>query len=109
MSSPGNPSPPCDAEGYLLDIGQWTPEFANQVASQLGLPLDATHWDIIHAVRSFYAIHQESPNMRLLVKLTRSALGPEIGNSLALARMFTGNPALQACQLAGLPRPANCY
>ena len=97
-----------DKEGYLLDLGDWSVEIAEELALREGLPLTPEHWEIIHALRDFYAEFQLSPANRPLIKYIAQTLGPEKGNSLHLNLLFKGSPAKLAAKLAGLPKPTNC-
>ncbi|MBI4701047.1 MAG: TusE/DsrC/DsvC family sulfur relay protein [Deltaproteobacteria bacterium] len=36
-----------DAEGFLADSGQWTPEIAEAIARELGLVLTPEHWKVL--------------------------------------------------------------
>ncbi|ENA37484.1 MULTISPECIES: TusE/DsrC/DsvC family sulfur relay protein [Pseudomonas] len=97
-----------DKEGYLLDLGDWSVEIAEELALREGLPLTPEHWEILHALRDFYAEFQLSPANRPLIKYIAQTLGPEKGNSLHLNLLFKGSPAKLAAKLAGLPKPTNC-
>ncbi|SEQ25823.1 MULTISPECIES: TusE/DsrC/DsvC family sulfur relay protein [Pseudomonas] len=97
-----------DKEGYLLDLGDWSVEIAEELALREGLPLTPEHWEILHALRDFYAEFQLSPANRPLIKYIAQNLGPEKGNSLHLNLLFKGSPAKLAAKLAGLPKPTNC-
>ncbi|WP_312272085.1 TusE/DsrC/DsvC family sulfur relay protein [Pseudomonas sp.] len=97
-----------DKEGYLLDLGDWSVEIAEELALREGLPLTPEHWEILHALRDFYTEFQLSPANRPLIKYIAQTLGPEKGNSLHLNLLFKGSPAKLAAKLAGLPKPTNC-
>lgn len=97
-----------DKEGYLLDLGDWSVEIAEELALREDLSLTPEHWEILHALRDFYAEFQLSPANRPLIKYIAQTLGPEKGNSLHLNLLFKGSPAKLAAKLAGLPKPTNC-
>jgi tRNA 2-thiouridine synthesizing protein E len=99
---------PLDAEGYLLDLGQWSETLAVQLARREGIELDEAHWDVIRVLREFHAQTGVSPSMRPFVKLVGERLGAAQGNSIHLLSLFPGNPAKLAAKVAGLPRPTNC-
>ena len=46
--------------------------------------------------------------MRTLVNAVREQYGPEKGNSIYLQKLFPGGAALQANNIAGLPKPIRC-
>lgn len=97
-----------DKEGYLENLGDWSPEVACLLARQENLELGEAHWEIIRLAREFYAARRISPIMRILVKLVETRLGPDKGNSLYLLSLFPDSPAKRVAKIAGLPRPTNC-
>lgn len=97
-----------DRDGYLRDLGAWSEIVADELARREGLQLLDEHWAVITALREFYARTGVSPAMRPFVKLCREQLSPHLGTSLALHKLFPGNPAKLAAKIAGLPRPTNC-
>lgn len=103
-----NNTPLLDEEGYLLNLKDWTPELANQLAEELELELTEAHWEIIHLLRNFYQEYEVSPAMRPLVKAVSKALGAEKGRSIYLMTLFPGSPPKLAAKISGLPKPANC-
>ncbi|MDH4762798.1 MULTISPECIES: TusE/DsrC/DsvC family sulfur relay protein [Pseudomonas] len=97
-----------DPEGYLRDLSQWSPEVAQQLALKEGIELTERHWQVLQALRDFYAHFQLSPANRPLIKYIAQTLGPELGTSLQLNLLFKGAPAKLGAKLAGLPKPDNC-
>ncbi|GGM23472.1 TusE/DsrC/DsvC family sulfur relay protein [Pseudomonas asuensis] len=97
-----------DQEGYLLDLEDWSPEIAEELARRESISLTPEHWEILNALRRFYAEFQLSPANRPLIRYIAQTLGPEKGNSLHLNLLFKGSPAKLAAKLAGLPKPTNC-
>ncbi|MCF7202625.1 TusE/DsrC/DsvC family sulfur relay protein [Pseudomonas oligotrophica] len=97
-----------DADGYLVDLDDWSEAVAEALAEREGLALEAEHWEILHLLRGFYREYQLSPANRALVRYVAAQLGPDKGNSLHLNRLFKGSPAKLAARLAGLPKPTNC-
>lgn len=97
-----------DKEGYLVDLGDWSPTVAKALARTEGIVLSDEHWTIIAMLRDFHAETGISPPMRPFVKLVAGRLGPAKGTSLYLLRLFPGNAAKVAAKIAGLPRPTNC-
>ncbi|MES2821836.1 MAG: TusE/DsrC/DsvC family sulfur relay protein [Pseudomonadota bacterium] len=106
--SVGQQSIELDQDGYLLDLGAWSPAVAEILAAREGLSLSPEHWEVLELLRGFYQQFQLSPATRPLIKYTALKLGPEKGNSLHLNRLFKGTPAKLAAKLAGLPKPTNC-
>jgi tRNA 2-thiouridine synthesizing protein E len=97
-----------DSEGYLRDLSQWSPEVAQQLALKEGIELTERHWQVLQALRDFYAQFQLSPANRPLIKYIAQTLGPDLGSSLQLNLLFKGAPAKLGAKLAGLPKPDNC-
>jgi tRNA 2-thiouridine synthesizing protein E len=97
-----------DKEGYLLDLADWSPTIAVELASREGLSLGPAHWAVIGILREFYETTRVSPAMRPLVKLVGERLGADKGTSIYLLSLFPGSPAKLAAKIAGLPRPTNC-
>ena len=98
-----------DKDGYLRALEDWDEDVAEGLAQAAAIELSAAHWEIIHLLRQFYALHGLSPAMRALVKYTGQKLGPDKGRSVYLLTLFPGNPALLGAKIAGLPRPVNCF
>ena len=97
-----------DAEGYLLNLHDWSPTIAQQLAAQDNLTLTDEHWEIIQFVRDYYAEYQITPAMRTLTRRIGTALGRDKANSRYLYRLFPYGPAKQASRYAGLPKPTRC-
>ncbi|MEZ5491976.1 MAG: TusE/DsrC/DsvC family sulfur relay protein [Gammaproteobacteria bacterium] len=97
-----------DSEGYLKNLDDWDREVAVSLAESCQIRLRDAHWEVIEAVREFYAQYQLSPPMRPLVKLVKQQLGDDKGRSVYLMKLFGGSAARTVNKIAGLPRPANC-
>lgn len=97
-----------DAEGYLLDVSQWSESLAKLIAEQEDIKLTKDHWQVIHYVRQFYQEFNTSPSIRPLVKYLSTVLPSEKTGSLYLQVLFPEGPAKQATKIAGLPKPARC-
>ena len=100
---------PLDKDGYLRHLQDWDVEVAQRLAITASIDLTPAHWEVINALREFYAATGLSPAMRPLVKLVARELGNDKGRSIYLMTLFPGNPALLASKIAGLPRPTNCF
>lgn len=97
-----------DNDGYLVNLNDWTPAVAAQLALQEKIVLTNAHWEIINLLQAFYQEYQISPAMRALVKYTENNLGIDKGKSIYLLSLFPPSPAKIASKIAGLPRPTNC-
>jgi len=97
-----------DKDGYLKHLGDWSPDAAVWLAQSVDIVLEVEHWEVINALRVFYADTGISPAMRILVKIVKQKVSLEKGNSIHLLTLFPGSPAKLAAKIAGLPRPTNC-
>ena len=97
-----------DKEGFLLQLENWSPAVAEQIARAEGIDLTAEHWEILELLRSYYREFDASPAMRPLVKYCTLKLGADKGRSIYLLSLFPGSPAKIGSKIAGLPKPENC-
>lgn len=97
-----------DKEGYLQDHTQWSESTAETIAESVDITLTEEHWQVLHALRSFYNETELSPPMRVFVKLVRQNVNAELGNSITLHTLFPHQPAKIAAKIAGLPKPTHC-
>ncbi|GKX54930.1 sulfurtransferase TusE [Leminorella grimontii] len=97
-----------DAQGYLVNVEDWSESMAVELARQEGIELSEEHWEVVRFVRDFYKEFNTSPAIRMLVKAMSQKYGEEKGNSRYLYRLFSKGPAKQATKIAGLPKPVKC-
>lgn len=100
--------PELDANGHLLNVSEWTPAVAEQLALRDGVTLAEQHWQLIEFVRDYHADYGIAPGMRLLVTALRKRLLVEQANSRYLYRLFPDSPAKQLACYAGFPKPVSC-
>lgn len=100
--------PALDKDGFLQNLQDWNPDVAQALAAQDGIALTPAHWEVLNALRDFYAEFDLSPAMRPLTRYLKDKLGAEKASSIYLLTLFPGSPAKVAARLAGLPRPENC-
>ena len=100
--------PALDAEGFLINLSDWSEPVADALAKNEGFELTSAHREIIHCLRQFYREFDLSPAMRPLIKYIGIQLGKEKANSIYLLQLFPGSPAKIAAKIAGLPKPENC-
>jgi tRNA 2-thiouridine synthesizing protein E len=92
-----------DQEGYILNMDEWSEEFARAQAEQEKLVLTDEHWDVIHFIRAYYEDHSVQAQVRDMLKHFREAWGPERGNNHHLHEIFPmGGPQKQGNRLAGI-------
>jgi tRNA 2-thiouridine synthesizing protein E len=91
-----------DADGNLVNIGDWNNEIANEIARIEGIEkLTEKHWAVINLMRKVYAETGDAPSIRRLTK--------ESGvNTGELYSLFHKGPLKKAARIAGLPKPKGC-
>ena len=97
-----------DQDGHLVDYTIWNEDVAQELANSLNLELSEWHFQILNAVRQFYAQFGHSPATRPLIKFLMKTVGPEVDNALLQDKFKTGLVARHLSRLAGIPKPANC-
>jgi tRNA 2-thiouridine synthesizing protein E len=90
-----------DAEGFMTDPGEWTPEIGAELAADLGLPLDEERLAVLRFVRDDYAQRGTTATLRRL----KAVGGFETRRLFAL---FPQKPAKKIAYVAGVPKPAGC-
>jgi TusE/DsrC/DsvC family sulfur relay protein len=94
-----------DEEGYITDIGSWSPELAGLIAEDENIEMNSDAWEVVNFLRNYYEEYQIAPAVRVLTKAIKKKLGADKGNSKYLYELFPYGPAKQACKIAGLPNP----
>jgi TusE/DsrC/DsvC family sulfur relay protein len=89
-----------NAEGYLKDMNQWTPELAREMATQEGIDLTEKHFDVLNWLRT----KQAEGTALSIRKIGNSGL-VDIKQFYAL---FPGGPLKISSKIAGIPKPASC-
>jgi len=91
-----------DAEGFLADPSQCSPELAQRLAAEAGLgPLTEQHWKVLTFCREDAAREGQSPGLRRIAKLS----GIDMKE---LYQLFPKGPGKLAARIAGLPKPTSC-
>jgi TusE/DsrC/DsvC family sulfur relay protein len=98
----GGVSVEVDAEGYMVDPKQWTPEIAALIARQEGIEtLTDRHWAVINFCRKDFDARGESPGLR---RITKESGVP----TKELYQLFPKGPGKKVARIAGLPKPTGC-
>ncbi len=97
-----------DQDGHLIDYTIWNENVAQELAKSLDLDLTPWHFEILQAVRQFYAQFGHSPATRPLIKFLMKSVSPDINNAVLQEKFNTGLVARHLSRLAGVPKPANC-
>ena len=91
-----------DAEGFLQDPAQWTPQIAEAIATDNGIPvLTDRHWIVLNFMRDTFLTTGDAPTIR--------SLGKESGVPVKeLYQLFPKGPAKLAAKICGIPKPHGC-
>ncbi len=89
-----------NAEGYLKDMKQWTPELARQMAREENIELTDKHFEVLNWLRA-----KQQEGVPLSIR--------KVGNSglvdiKQFYQLFPGGPLKISSKLAGIPKPASC-
>ena len=94
-----------DSEGYLLNLSDWSEDFARARAKEEGLELTDAHWQIIRYLRDYYQEHGVQAQVRVMIPHFTALWGAEKGCNHYLHELFpVGGPQKQGNRLAGLLR-----
>jgi tRNA 2-thiouridine synthesizing protein E len=91
-----------DADGFLIDAGQWNDRIAAAIATENGIPeLTDRHWLVVRFMRDRYLSTGTAPSIR--------SLGKESGVPVKeLYTLFPKGPAKLAAKIGGIPKPKGC-
>ena len=95
--------PERDAEGYLVDPGDWNEDVAKMLAEEENLALNDDHWDAIRFMRDFYEENQVAADARFVIKHLSQRMGKEAHKKLF--ELFPYGYVKQACKISGMRRP----
>ena len=90
-----------DAEGFLLNPDQWTPEIAAELAAEAEITLTDKHWQVLDFCRRSNAEKGTPPTVRGITK------GTGISTKEMYA-LFPGGPGILSSRIAGLSKPKGC-
>ena len=94
-----------DSEGYLINLDDWSEEFARALAREEHLELTDEHWQVIRFIRDYYHDHRVQPQVRVMIRHFTERWGPERGSNHYLHDLFPrGGPQKQGNRLAGILR-----
>jgi tRNA 2-thiouridine synthesizing protein E len=95
--------PERDAEGYLIEPGDWDEDVAKLLALDENIELNDDHWDVLRFMRDFYEAHQVAADARFVIKHLADRAGREAQKKLF--ELFPYGYVKQACKIAGMRRP----
>lgn len=98
-----------DEQGYLLNLDDWSEEFAEKMAEHDGVKLFDDHWGLIFYFRDYYQSTGSVPTMHVIVRTLGRQHGAHFHNEKEygkyLYQLFPSDPVRTLCKLAGLPKP----
>jgi TusE/DsrC/DsvC family sulfur relay protein len=93
--------PPRDGDGYLEDMGDWTPEIGRAMAEADGIELTDDKWDQILKAREYYDEFQSVPPIRKFAKYIDK-------DQKEVFSMWMTGPMKPITKYGGLPKPTGC-
>jgi len=91
-----------DAQGFMTDPNEWTPDIAREIARQNGIdPLTPGHWEVIEFCRRDNEEKGTPPTVRRITKGTGVP-------TKELYQLFPKGPGILAAKIAGLTKPKGC-
>ena len=97
--------PELDNDGFLANLHDWNPAVAEQLAAQESITLTPAHWEILNALRDFYAEFDLSPAMRPLTRYLKEKTGGRKSQQHLPANPLSRQPC-QGCRPYCRPAPA---
>ena len=91
------------ANGYLVNVDDWSKELGEHMAQLEGVELSDKHWDLLNYLRDEYINNGgNQPNTRNIVKAMSAKWGEKIGQK-DVYELFPKDPSKQGGRIAGLP------
>jgi len=90
-----------NADGFMTDPQEWTPDIAEALARAAGITLTDRHWKVIEFCRRDAAEQGTAPGLR---RITAMAGIP----TKELYQLFPKGPGLLAARISGLTKPKSC-
>jgi TusE/DsrC/DsvC family sulfur relay protein len=92
--------PEVNAEGYLKNMNDWTPDLAREMAARENIVLTDKHFEVLHWLRA-----RQAEGVPLSIR--------KVGNSgivdiKQFYQLFPGGPLKISSKIAGIPKPASC-
>lgn len=90
-----------DDEGFMTEYDQWNEAIATELASNIGIELTDSHWQVIKFLREDYKEQGETPMLRRV---------SNVGGvpTKDLFQLFPKKPAKKMSYIAGVPKPQGC-
>jgi len=93
-----------NANGYLVNLSDWSEKVAETIAAKEGITLTQRHWDLIHYLRDEFINHNENqPNTRTIVKAMQQLWEDRSVDAKTVYDLFPLDPSKQGGRISGLP------
>ena len=102
-TAPAALMPERDAEGYLVEPGDWNEELAQVLAQEENIQLNDDHWDTIRFMRDYFEEHQVIADARFVIKHLAERMGRDAQKKLF--DLYPYGYVKQACKISGMRRP----
>jgi TusE/DsrC/DsvC family sulfur relay protein len=89
-----------NAEGYLKNMDQWTPELAREMAAKEDIELTDKHFEVLNWLRA-----KQKEGVQLSIRKIGASGLVDIKQ---FYQLFPGGPLKISSKLAGIPKPASC-
>ena len=89
-----------NAEGYLKNMDQWTPELAKEMAAKENIELTDKHFEVLNWLRA-----KQKEGVQLSIRKVGASGLVDIK---LFYQLFPGGPLKISSKLAGIPKPASC-
>ncbi len=96
---------PLDANGHLINPGDWSEELALSIADEEGIVMTDAHWEIVNFLRDYHKQFNATLALKPLVAEVGKKFGPGKGTTKYLYNLFADKPTRLANKIGGLPRP----
>lgn len=90
-----------NADGFMTDPQEWTPEIAEELARQAGITLTDRHWKVIEFCRRDAVEQGTAPGLRRITQQTGIP-------TKELYQLFPKGPGILAARVSGLTKPKSC-
>ena len=89
-----------NAEGYLKNMNDWSPELAREMAASENIQLTDKHFEVLNWLRA-----KQAEGVPLSIRKVGNSGVVDIKQFYAL---FPGGPLKISSKIAGIPKPASC-
>ena len=89
-----------NAEGYLKNMNDWSPELAQEIATKENVQLTDKHFAVLNWLRT-----KQAEGVPLSIRKIGNSGLVDIKQFYAL---FPGGPLKISSKIAGIPKPASC-